>query len=422
MIKKVQAALVAVSLFGLSLPSYAAGVASEADIRSAWALYTQQKFAPSADAFENLVRSSSPNSRLYYYAAAANKAAGRTPRAKQLSQYVLTNFGASAEAAHVVKLFPELSPSQPAAASSPSGLPNHLKGKSIDELMKTEEGRNALKAALVSGGSQSTSGGAATGGAAAARSVASGGAGRSSVSNSSSDKSSTSSITRPRDAAFTAEIIGAEGAEGITHFGSSFDSFECALAAMTFLPRGREILASMIRCPSSQDIYMVRFPGTGHEYQITPQKMEQYQMKDKALWATLLHCAYAESPAQGIEQNLTLLTGHPSEKLLATNITEQGLVQFLSDAVKKQHPIICISDDKGSGESLVEYYQGYTITGFDSNTGMITLRNPHGANSRRFRMKTDAQHKKFEQLNDGYLKMHVSLFPLYFKEVAKSPI
>lgn len=379
----------------------AAGPAAEGDIRNAWTLYTQQKYAPSADAFEALIRTSTPSSRLYYYAAAANKAAGRIPRAKQLCQYVTTNFSTTPEAGYVQKIFPEDAP-KTATAGAPPGLPAHLKGKSVDELMESEEGRQALMEAV----NKPTAASAAVASAAT-----------------SAKSSSSSKLEIPRDAAFTAEIIAIEGADGITQFVSYPDAgLECHMAAMAMLPRGREILATMIRCPSSQDVYMVRFPRGGAEYQITPAKMEKYRMKDKALWATILHGAIRESPVHQWEDGLALLTGHPAEKILANNTTEQALATFIGDAVKKQHPVVCLSNDDTPEPELVEDYHGFTITAYDAASGMVTLRNPHGANSRRFRLEDDKQHKKFEQLNGGFFKIHISLFPKYFKEVARSAI
>ncbi|MGH9550084.1 MAG: hypothetical protein ACRD3W_11945, partial [Terriglobales bacterium] len=48
-----------------SMSALAAGTADETALRSAWALYTQQKYGASADAFEALIRTSAPSARLY---------------------------------------------------------------------------------------------------------------------------------------------------------------------------------------------------------------------------------------------------------------------------------------------------------------------------------------------------------------------
>ena len=114
-----------------------------------------------------------------------------------------------------------------------------------------------------------------------------------------------------------------------------------------------------------------------------------------------------------------MLTGNRAEKLYASNTTEGTLVSFIADAVKAQNPVVCFSgDDFGTLEELVEPEQGFVITGFDPASKMVTMMNPHGDNSRRFRLKTDPEHQKFEQLNGGMFKMHISLFPRYFQKSA----
>ncbi len=394
-------------LFQTGLSVSAAGPVDETALRSAWALYTQQKYSASADAFESLIRSSTPNARLYYYAATANKGSNRLARAKQLCQYISANFPNSAEAALANKLVPNAAPQ---TASASDGLPTNLKNKSIEELMQTEEGRNALKEALKQQKSSTTTSSA----------VAS---------------SMPPSIEKSRgsakegDRVVTADVIAKDGANGISQFSSypTASWFECSMAALAMLPRGQELLAEMIRSPGGQGTYIVRFPGNGGEYTITPQKMEESRIRDKALWATLIHCAqlmkFRSSSSESIEDGLTCLTGKKAEKLFAANTTEQALIQFIGEAVKSHNPVVCqATDDFGSLPELVEANQAYTITGFDPATNTLTLRNPHGDNSRRFRLTTDPEHKKFEQLNDGVFKMHISLFPKYFSQVARSSL
>lgn len=383
----------------------AAAPADEAAIRNAHSLYLQKKYVPSAEAYEVLIRSSAPSSRLYYYAAAANKAAGRLPRAKQLCLYITTNFASSPEAVYAQKLFTEDAPSAAAASSSsPSGLPAHLKGKSIDELMQTEEGRQALKNAVSSTGTA-------------------GGSMPSATSTASSKTTTIHAGSRPRDLVFAASQIAGDGPDGITPYVRYPDAgLECSMAALALLPRGQELLAGSIRRPGTDETYIVRFPNSARDYIITAASMEKYRMKDKALWASLIHSAVRESTAMSLEAGLSLLTGTHADKILANNTTEQAVSQFISEAIKKQHPVVCLSVESPPAPELVEGFAGYTITEFDAATGMITLRNPHGPNSRRFRLEDDPQHKRFEQLNNGYFKMHVALFIKNFKEVARAPI
>jgi len=381
----------------------AAGPADEAAVRSAWALYNQQKYAASADAFEALIRTSTPNARLYYYAALANKNSNRTARATQLSQYVISYFPGSAEATSLQKLF---SGSTSASADMSDSLPASLKGKSVEELMQTEEGRKALKEALNK--QKATTSTAAV------------------VGSSKPLITEKHAATRESNQAFTAEAIAEDGSNGISQFISYPDScFECSLAALAMLPNGRELLARTIRGSSREGAYIVRFPADGVDYTITPKEIEECRVRDKAMWATLIHCAVVmKASGHGtMEEGLSCLTGRQAEKLFPEHTTEQTLTSFIGDAVKSQMPIVCESkDDFGTLPELMENSHGYTIIGFDPATKMITLRDPHGANSRRFRLKTDPEHQKFEQLNGGAFKIHLSLFPQYFSEVVRSPI
>ncbi|HEY9774235.1 MAG TPA: hypothetical protein V6C81_10590 [Planktothrix sp.] len=372
-------------------------------MKSAWALYTKGQYAASADAFEALIRKSTPNATLYYYAACANKNANRIARARQLCQYVTANFSASTEAAYASKLFPDTAAAPAAAAAAPAGvpagLPDSMKNKSLEELMQSEEGRKALKEALAKQKSAGALGAAPASGTAHASS------------SSGSD--------------FSASAIATDGANGVTqcYQGAWFES---GITALAMIPRGQALIASMIR-KSGDGSYNVRFPGDGQDIMITPHMLESAKMKDKALWATLLHCALVEKlhgrGSASMEDCLAVLTGKRAEKLYANNTTQGSLVKFISDAVRSGSPIIAASgDDFGTLDDLVESDECYTITGFDAATEMITLRTPHGENSRRFRLKDDPDHKKFEQLNDGVCKMNVSLFPHYFTQVCSASI
>jgi hypothetical protein len=414
----VKAAAVLIILTQSGLAVSAAGPADESAVRTAWALYNQQKYAESADAFEAVIKTSTPNARLYYYAALANKSSNRVARAKQLSQYVIANFAGSAEAASAQKLFAD---STAKNASASDGLPESLKGKTVEELMQTEEGRKALKEALKQQkGSTGTSAPAA---ATATPSTASTATSTSSAAPLMDKSKHGKESVRP----FTSEDIAKDGSGGISQFSYHPNSwFEASLAALAILPRGQESLARMIQDPSGRGTYIVRFPADGVEYTITPQKMEACRVRDKALWATVIHCAQImkfHGNAGSLEDGLHCLTGKNAEKLYPANTTQQALVQFIVDAIKAQNPVICESaDDFGALTELVETEHAYTIIGFDLATNMINIRDPHGDNSRRFRLKTDPEHQKFEQLNDGMFRMHISLFPQYFTQVARASL
>ncbi|HEY9714245.1 MAG TPA: hypothetical protein V6C72_12320 [Chroococcales cyanobacterium] len=380
------------------LAAAAAGPVNETALQSAWSLYNQKNYVGSADAFEGLIRTSTPAARLYYYAAVANKGANRMSRAKQLCQYIIANFPSTTEADYAKKLFPGDATGAPATASAAGApaldLPENLKGKTMEQLMETEEGRAALKDAL-----NQQKAAAATG------AVSSGGA-------KSGAKSSAG------EQAFTAAMIARDGAGGITHVQSTW--IECAMAAMATSPKGQKVLASMIR-PGRDNSYIVRFPGEGIDYIITPKKMEELEVKDRAMWATVIHCAlylkFNNVSSANFEDILTFLAGKRAEKIYAANTTEQARISFITTALKDQDPVVASTSGNDSPE-LVEY-GAYTITAFDPASGMITLRNPKGGNAERHSLSTDPDHKTFQQLNDGVCKMHISLFPRYFDEVAR---
>lgn len=377
--------------------TFAAGPVDETALRNAWNLYTQQKFAASADAFEVLIRTATPNPRLYYYAAVANKSNNRPTRAKQLAQYVITNFPTSAEAGQFQKLFPEFASKSTIANED---LPENLKGKKFEELMQTEEGRKALQEMLKKQSGAPTA-----------------------------TISSASQKRRDTDRVVEADAVAIDGADGITHFARSHPDawIESAMAALAMLPRGHKLLSDMIKNPGGRGTFVVRFPNDSQEFQLTPQKVEEMHIKDKAEWATLIHCAIflklMREHSHLIEDGLTILTGKKAEALIANSTTEQALSKFIEQAIKAQNPIVCNSnDDFGTMPELTEAATAFTITDFDTASGMITIRNPHGSNSRRFRLETDPQHKKFEQLNSGVFKMHITLFSKYFDKVARSTI
>lgn len=416
-----------VFFFSLSLPSHGADAVDESALRSAYALYSQQKYAVSADAFELLIRKSTPNARLYYYAALANKGANRTARAKQLCQYVIANFSSTAEARSARGMFDDGASalaSASASSGSASALPAELNGKTLDELMQTEEGRKKLKEVL----SRQKTGANASAALTASSLPASSSAPSVSAGLPPQKVSAKSLPVKDTQHVFDAASIGEFGADGITQF-SYYPPcwFESSMAALAILPRGQQLLAQMIRCSSSDGTCVVRFPNDGVDYTITPKKLDESRVKDKALWASLIHCAmamkYRGHMTGGIEDGLTCLTGKKSEKIFSANTTEQSLIAFVGDAVKSQQPLVCLAaDDVGTLPELTESDQAYTIIDFDPATKMITVRNPHGDNSRRFRLTTDPEHRKFEQLNNGIFKMHVSIFPQYFSQVARSSI
>lgn len=397
------AKIAAVSLcLVISSQSIAANSPDETELRKVWGLYTQHQYVQCADAFDALIKTSAPNARLYYHAALANRACNRNARAKQLCQYIATNFRAAPELGYVQKIYPEFAPA-PASASAPAtaavaATPDAIGGKSVQELMKTEEGRKALQEAIEKKE------------AAAAAKV--------------SPMRAKSKGGRPGDPVFTAADIAKDGAGGIDQMYYPNCWFESSMSAMAMLPRGQRLMADMIRYGDKEGTYVVRFPNDGAIYKITEESLEKTGVHDKSLWATLIESAqtqkYPDDAGGQLYEGLASLSGRTAKNLSTSSAAPGELVSFIQAAVKAQDPIICGSQYAyPSGyPRLVVPSHAYTITGFDAGTNMVTIRNPHGANSKRVSLPSDPHHEQFEQLEDGVFKMHINLFKFYFSDVA----
>jgi hypothetical protein len=401
MTKKTCVAIVLAVLVEAGLAVSAGELAEKTPQGNAWTLYSQQKYTASSDAFESLIRTSTPNARLFYCAALANMGCGRSARAKQLCQYVITNFSGTTEAAYAQKLFPGAAPR---VASAPEALPESLKGKKVEELMKTEEGRKAVEEAL-------------------AKKEAAAAAASAKI----SPMLAKSTHGRTGDHVFTTAEIAKDGAGGIDQMYYPNCWFESSMSALAMLPRGQRLMADMIRYGDKEGHYIVRFPGDGVEYKITEEKLEKSGIHNKALWATLIECGqtlkFPEDAGAQLSEGLGCLTGQRADTIAPASASPQELSSFIEGAVKSQNPIICGSQYSMSGlPRLVVASHAYAIIGFEPASGMITIRNPHGANSERFTLTNDERHQKFEQLNDGVFKMHISLFPYYFSQVARASI
>jgi len=400
--KRLAQAAVCLILVCQYLPSASAvGPVSETALRSAWALYTQQKYRESSDAFEQLISSSTPSARLYYYAALANRACNRTARAKQLCQYISTTFASSAEAAFAQRLYQSATPQTASAGAGESDeVPESLKGLTAEQLLQSEEGRAYIKAKTE----------------------------RQLASAKVSPMLGKSKGGRQGERVFTAADIAREGANGVDQMYYPNCWFESTMSTLASLPRGQKLMADMVRYGPKEGTYVVRFPGDGNEYNITEKLLEEKGIHNKALWATLIECGqvlkFPHDNGNLLSEGLACLTGQKAHSLDPEDASEQELSSFIDGAVKSQNPIICATHNYiPSGlPYIVETNHAYTIVGFEPSTGMIKIRNPHGANARRFTLKNDPRHEKFEQMDDGVFRIHMSMFKKYFDEVARANI
>jgi hypothetical protein len=398
-----------------NVPMSAVGPASETALRNAWALYNAQKYRESSDAFEAIIASSTPSARLYYYAALANRACNRNARARQLCQYIATNFSATQEAGFAAKLFPEIAPASTASASAGSAatpadpIPPSLKGKSTEEMLKTEEGRKyvAEQIAKREARSMATKPGSV-----------------------SPMMAKWKESGKPGVRVFSASDIAKEGAHGIDQMYYPNCWFESTMSTLASLPRGQKLMADMVSYGQKEGTYVVRFPGDGRIYDIDEKLLEEKGIHNKALWATLIECGqvlkFPEDNGNLLSEGLSTLTGQKAQVLEPDESSDQELSSFIDGALKSQNPIICGTNHYSrmptNVQWLVEPSHAYTVIGFEPASGLIKLRNPHGANSRRFNLKGDSRHEKFEQLEDGVFKIHISLFKQFFQQIARANI
>lgn len=193
-------------------------------------------------------------------------------------------------------------------------------------------------------------------------------------------------------------------------------------------------MANMIRY-GDKGSYVVRFPGDGKEYVVSQEFLEETGIHDKALWASIIECAQvqkfphnagaegAESNQSRLEVGLQCITGCKAEVLMPSTCSAQELSTFIGGAVSSKNPIVAGTFGAGTlavHPDLVIPQHAYTVIGFDASKNMITIRNPHGANSRRFASTTDPNHQEFEQMSDGVFKMNIPLFQKYFHSIARS--
>lgn len=437
---------------------------------SAWDLYQKNRFNEAADAFESVLKTTSPSARIYYHAALANFRANRRARARQLCTHIVTYSSNSPESAYCLKLFPELSKVLEAKKAEKAKLASAATGdkkaaeakseskaetegdlneknlppdfwaslpKDLREKLKTPAGKAALKGALKDYNKRMAAKNRAT-----ARKVASAAAvikvdkdGIVEKEEDSKEASFTIDNTLTRGAfAFTAAQIAKDGANGIDQNINPNCWFEASMAALAELPRGQRLLATMIRY-GGKDTYIVRFPGDGIEYKITRERMEQLGINDRSLWASIIETAQVmkfpgnagANGESGMESRLAIglgcITGCKAEIRHPANCSEQELSSFIGGAVSSKNPIVCGSWPASYIAHLpyiVVPQHAYTIIGFDPASKLITIRNPHGKNSTTFFLADDPNHHKFEMKEDGVFKIHLSLFKVYFNQVCRS--
>lgn len=400
----------------------AANNASDAAMRNAWLLYTQRKFGGAADGFESLLASQPPSARLYYYAALANREAGRQLRAKQLFEYIAAHFAKSQEATYAQQQLHAKSSvaAKPAATDDlPESVKNALPPE-MQAMLGTEAGRLAVKQVLQQQGQNIE---------VVRQAEAHGGVNKRAVVSAMLNQTPTKG-KGGTEYPFTAADIARDGAAGIDQSANPNCWFEASMAALAELPRGQKLIASMIRVGKNGG-YVVRFPGDGVEYNISDQELAASEVQDKAKWASILECAQlqkfpdnagangADNDQSRLEVGLGSITGRKAELLAPSKSEAQEVSRFISGAVKSQNPIVAGTFPSQVSMPIVSLH-AYTIIGFDPSRSLITIRNPHGSHSQKFELFSDPHHLDFEQMEDGVFKMSIPMFQKCFSQVARS--
>lgn len=431
MSRTTQIALLAILVLTLQL----AALAGEAE--DAISMYNQHQYAPAAAKLEGLIRVR-PTANLCYYGALSNRSCGKVVRARQLFQYVVTNFPTSTEARYAQQVLDQEKKSTPApVAATPATvaptatsneLPDSVKNAmppEMQKLLSTPAGKKALEEIMRTKQHEM----------ATIREAEQKGVMNQSKINAAVQQAGISDARShgDKDHAFTPEDIARDGSAGIDQSRYPNCWFEASMAALADLARGQRLLASMIKRKNDRD-YIVRFPQDGVEYMVTQQSLLTSGIRDKALWASIIECAEIQkfpdnkgaSGAAGdqsrLEVGLQCITGRKAEIVYPRSSNVQELSAFIGGALKSQNPVVCSTYDEAhfEGPVIVFPQHAYTVVGFDPTKNKITLRNPHGNNSKRFQLQGDPHHEEFEQLSGGLCKMSLSRFQKCFYSVARS--
>lgn len=400
------------------------------DVQNALNLYNQRQYAAAADAFERVIKTSRPNARLYYYAALANSASLRQTRAKQLFEYIAVHYAGTQEASYAqnaLSYFQRESASRSQVDSQETELPSIIKNalpKEMQAMLDTPMGKEAVRQAMKE----------QTANVQAIRKAEAQGLLH--------NTKAMAAVRTPRQDSrrsggefpFTAQDIAREGANGIDQSGYPNCWFEASMSALAQLPRGQRLLANMIRLRQDGK-YIVRFPNDGAEYIISEDDIANNGIYNRALWASIIECAELKkfpdnAGASGVDDDqsrlevgLGCITGHKAQVINPSNCDIQELSSFIGAVVKSQNPIVAATYGDiqlASLPKIVVPSHAYTIIDFDPAKKMVTIRNPHGQGSDRYRLAHDPNHFEFEQLNDGVAKLSLTKFQQYFHSVARS--
>lgn len=199
--------------------------------------------------------------------------------------------------------------------------------------------------------------------------------------------------------------------------------FEASLASLASTSAGKQQIAKMISV-NPDGSYKVTFPGDpSNPVTVTKEDLEKYETKDSALWAKVIETAYVKSNPKEAEGNfdaiskdqtpaqwaMHLLTGNDASKATAS---DKDMGNKLDQALNKDHHSVVAFCADDNDKVLVSGHE-WTVTAYDPATQTVTVRNPWGSSN----LKPGETKNGVTALEDGQMKMSLSTFGKYYKEV-----
>ncbi len=212
--------------------------------------------------------------------------------------------------------------------------------------------------------------------------------------------------------------------------------FMASVAGMANTPGGKEKIKNMIE-DNGDGTYTVTFPGDP-KHPVTVDEPTQAELSHGAestkdgIWVAVLEKAYAKHHARHSDEDhtyktdgigeggygkdaLALLSGEEIDHDDLSDTSKEKTHEKLTAAMKYGRPVVAstphefgedweiippMADGKTDGTGIPTTHQ-YTVTGYDPETKIVTLRNPWGGEGKdgTFTMTLDEFHKDFEDVD-----------------------
>ncbi|HEY9870229.1 MAG TPA: C2 family cysteine protease [Candidatus Obscuribacterales bacterium] len=215
--------------------------------------------------------------------------------------------------------------------------------------------------------------------------------------------------------------------------------FMASLAGLANTPEGKEQIKNMIE-DNGDGTYTVTFPGDP-KHPVTIDEPTQAELchgaapTDDGIWVAVLEKAYGKRQAKQSDEHYTyttdsiddggygrdvmpLLTGKTVDHDDLSETSKETTHEKLTAAMREGRPVVASTayEDEDSGDgytdrSGVPTNHVFTVTGYDPETRMVTLRNPWGHGEPKFRAR------KLDDPNDGVFQMSLDDFHREFEDV-----